>query len=92
MQMHSKQLLIILEKSQQIILILIQKRTASLLTFWNSWVVAMKEVIRELEIKKNKAFEYMREGSAYHSGEYSAYHTAIELIKRAEQDKNKVVD
>ena len=53
-------------------------------------MVAMEKVIRELEIKKNKAFEYMREGSAYHSGEYSAYHTAIELIKRAEQDKNKV--
>ena len=51
----------------------------------------MKEVIRELEIKKNKALEYSKQGYAYYSGEYSAYHTAIELIKKAEKDKSRVV-
>ena len=51
----------------------------------------MEKVIRELEIKKNKAFEYAKEGYSYYSGAYNAYHTAIELIKRAERDKNKVV-
>ena len=62
-----------------------------MLTFWNSWVVAMKKVIKELEIKKGKALEYAKKGYAYHAGEYKAYCTAIELIKRAERDKNKVV-
>ena len=52
----------------------------------------MKKVIRELEIKKGKALEYAKQGYAYHAGEYKAYCTAIELIKRAERDKNKVVD
>ena len=51
----------------------------------------MKEVIKELEIKKNMAFEQVKEGSTYHSGAYKAYHSAIELIKKAEKDKNKVV-
>ena len=50
----------------------------------------MKKVIRELEIRKNKALEKSKNGDAYHSGEYSAYHSAIELIKSAERDKNKV--
>ena len=63
-----------------------------MLTFWSSWVVAMEKVIRVLEIKKNKALERAKEGNTYHSGEYKAYHLAIELIKRAERDKNKVVD
>ena len=52
----------------------------------------MKKVIRNLEIKKNKALEYAKQSDAYHAGAYKAYHTAIELIKRAERDKNKVVD
>lgn len=51
----------------------------------------MEKVIRELEIRKNKALEKSKTGDAYFSGEYKAYHTAIELIKRAERDKNKVV-
>jgi hypothetical protein len=51
----------------------------------------MEKVIKELETKKNIALEQMKQGSTYHSGEYSAYHSAIELIKRAERDKNKVV-
>ena len=51
----------------------------------------MEKVIRVLEIKKNKALERAKEGNTYHSGEYKAYHLAIELIKRAERDKNKVV-
>jgi hypothetical protein len=51
----------------------------------------MKKVIRELETRKNKALEQSKNGDAYHSGEYKAYHSAIELIKRAERDKNKVV-
>lgn len=51
----------------------------------------MKKVIKELEIKKNRALERAKEGNTYHAGEYRAYHTAIELIKRAERDKNKVV-
>lgn len=51
----------------------------------------MQKVIRELEIRKNKALEYVKEGDAYHAGAYKAYHTAIELIKRVERDKNKVV-
>ena len=51
----------------------------------------MKKVIRELEIRKNKALEKSKNGDAYHSGAYKAYHSAIELIKRAERDKNKVV-
>lgn len=49
----------------------------------------MKKVIRELEIKKNIALEYVKNGDAYHAGAYKAYHSAIELIKRAEKDKNK---
>ena len=52
----------------------------------------MKEVIKELEKRKYLAFEYAKEGSNYHSGAYKAYHSAIELIKKAERDKNKVVD
>ena len=52
----------------------------------------MKKVIRELEIKKNKAFERARDGNSYYSGEYQAYHKALELIKRAERDKDKAVD
>lgn len=51
----------------------------------------MERVIRELEIKKNKAFERTKDGDAYNAGAYKAYHTAIELIKRAERDRNKVV-
>ena len=51
----------------------------------------MEKVIRELEIKKNIALKYAKEGDAYHAGAYKAYHSAIELIKRAERDKNKVV-
>lgn len=51
----------------------------------------MKKVIRELEIRKNKALEHAKEGDAYHAGVYKAYHSAIELIKKAERDKNKVV-
>lgn len=51
----------------------------------------MEKVIRELEIRKNKSLEYVKEGDTYHAGAYKAYHTAIELIKRAERDKNKVV-
>ena len=54
-------------------------------------MVAMEKVIKELEIRKNKAFEKSKDGSSYHSGTYVAYHRAIELIKRAERDKNKVV-
>ena len=52
----------------------------------------MQKVIRELEIRKNKALERAKNGDAYFSGEYKAYHTAIELIKMAEKNKNKVVD
>ena len=51
----------------------------------------MKRVIRELEIRKNKALEKSKNGDAYHSGVYKAYHSAIELIKKAEKDKSKVV-
>lgn len=51
----------------------------------------MEKVIKELEIRKNKALEYVKEGDTYHAGAYKAYHIAIELIKRAERDKNKVV-
>ena len=51
----------------------------------------MEKVIKELESKKGMALEYMKNGSTYHSGEYRAFHTAIELIKKAERDKNKVV-
>lgn len=52
----------------------------------------MDKVIRELEAKKNIAFDKAKEGEAYHAGAYKAFHLAIELIKRAERDKNKVVD
>ena len=51
----------------------------------------MNEVIKELERRKSIAFEYVQKGYAYYAGEYKAYHSAIELIKRAEKDKNKVV-
>ena len=51
----------------------------------------MENVIRELEIKKSEAFECAKNGNAYHAGAYKAYHSSIELIKRAERDKNKVV-
>ena len=51
----------------------------------------MERVIRELETRKNMAFKHVKEGSTYHAGAYKAYHSAIELIKRAERDKNKVV-
>ena len=51
----------------------------------------MKKVIRELEVKKNIALKYAKEGDTYHAGAYKAYHSAIKLIKRVERDKNKVV-
>lgn len=51
----------------------------------------MEKVIKELETRKNIAFGKSKDGSSYHSGAYVAYHRAIELIKRAERDKNKVV-
>ena len=40
----------------------------------------MDKVIRELEIRKKKALEYVKVGDAYHAGVYKAYHSAIELI------------
>ena len=51
----------------------------------------MEEVIKELEKRKSIAFEQAKNGDTYHSGAYKAYHSAIELIKRADRDKNKVV-
>ena len=52
----------------------------------------MDKVIKQLETKKNIALKYAKLGEAYHAGAYKAFHIAIELIKRAERDKNKAVD
>lgn len=51
----------------------------------------MENVIKELKTKKNIAFDKAKEGDAYHTGAYKAFHIAIELIKRAERNKDKVM-
>ena len=47
----------------------------------------MKAVIKQLESLKNQA-EYKMKDSAYQAGRYSAYHTAIEMIKRTVGNDN----
>ena len=41
----------------------------------------MEKVIRELEIRKNKSLEYVKEGDTYHAGAYKAYHKQLSLSK-----------
>lgn len=51
----------------------------------------MEKVIKKLEALKNEAFMRGKDGHPYYNGQYSAYHTALELIKMAKKGEKASV-